>query len=50
MDAYVIVLSQPVDLGMAKTAEKEDLTSIGDIAVVDYAHHPLVQKTHRLRD
>ena len=50
MDAYVIVLSQPVDLGMAKTAEKEDLASIGDIAVVDYAHHPLVQKTHRLRD
>ena len=50
MDAYVIVLSQPVDLGMAKTAKKEDLVSIGDIAVVDYAHHPLVQKTHRLRD
>ncbi|PSQ23225.1 hypothetical protein BRD06_09425 [Halobacteriales archaeon QS_9_67_15] len=50
MDAYVIVLSQPVDLGMAKTAKKEDLASIGDIAVVDYAHHPLVQKTHRLRD
>jgi len=50
MDAYVIVLSEPVDLGMAKTAEKEDLESIGDITVVDYAHHPLVQKTHRLRD
>ncbi len=50
MDAYVIVLSQPVTLGMAKTAEKEDLRSIGDIAVVDYAHHPLVQKTHRFRD
>ncbi|WP_436927307.1 CBS domain-containing protein [Halosimplex amylolyticum] len=50
MDAYVIVLSEPVDLGMAKTAEKENLESIDDIAVVDYAHHPLVQKTHRLRD
>ncbi|MFC7138907.1 CBS domain-containing protein [Halosimplex aquaticum] len=50
MDAYVIVLSQPVDLGMAKTAEKENLSSIDDIDVVDYAHHPLVQKTHRLRD
>ena len=50
MDAYVIVLSQPVDLGMAKTANKEDLKSIDDITVVDYAHHPLVQKTRRLRD
>ncbi|WP_415381105.1 CBS domain-containing protein [Halosimplex sp. TS25] len=50
MDAYVIVLSEPVDLGMAKTAEKEALESIGDIAVVDYAHHPLVQKTQRLQD
>jgi len=50
MDAYVIVLSEPVDLGMAKTAKKEDLKSINDITVVDYAHHPLVQKTRRLRD
>ncbi|WP_123533134.1 CBS pair associated ParBc domain-containing protein [Halosimplex salinum] len=50
MDAYVIVLSKPVDLGMAKTARKEDLHDISDIAVVDYAHHPLVQKTKRLQD
>ncbi|WP_436932353.1 CBS pair associated ParBc domain-containing protein [Halosimplex halobium] len=50
MDAYVIVLSEPVDLGMARTAEKEDLHSIDDIAVVDYAHHPLVQKTKRLQE
>jgi len=50
MDAYVIVLSERVDLGMAKTAEKEGLYSIDDIAVVDYAHHPLVQKTKRLQD
>ncbi|MFB6141305.1 MAG: CBS pair associated ParBc domain-containing protein [Halosimplex sp.] len=50
MDAYVIVLSEPVDLGMAKTARKENLRSIADIAVVDYAHHPLVQKTKRLQD
>jgi IMP dehydrogenase len=50
MDAYVIVLDSPVDLGMAKTAAKENLESIDDISVVDYAHHPLVQKTHRFRD
>jgi len=50
MDAYVIVLSEPVELGMAKTAEREGLGSIDDISVVDYAHHPLVKKTHRFRD
>jgi CBS domain-containing protein len=45
MDAYVIALDEPVDLGMAKTARKEGLASIADINVVDYAHHPLVEKT-----
>ncbi|MFB6087522.1 MAG: CBS pair associated ParBc domain-containing protein [Haloarculaceae archaeon] len=50
MDAYVILLGDRVDLGMAKTAAKEGLETIDDISVVDYAHHPLVQKTHRLRD
>jgi IMP dehydrogenase len=50
MDAYVILLGDRVDLGMAKTAAKEGLATIDDITVVDYAHHPLVQKTHRLRD
>jgi len=50
MDAYVIVIDEPVDLGMAKTAEKENLESIEDIDAVDYAHHPLVETTHRLRE
>ncbi|MFB6311874.1 MAG: CBS pair associated ParBc domain-containing protein [Salinirussus sp.] len=50
MDAYVIVIDEPVDLGMAKTAEKERLETIGDIEAVDYAHHPLVQTTQRLQD
>ncbi|MFC5279594.1 CBS domain-containing protein [Halorubrum rubrum] len=49
MDAYVIVTRTPVDLGMAKTAEKEGLESIGDIEVVDYARHPLVETTKRLQ-
>ncbi len=49
MDAYVIVLPQSVDLGMAKTAEKEGLRSIDDIDVVDYARHPLVETTKRLQ-
>jgi IMP dehydrogenase len=49
MDAYVIVIDQRVDLGMAKTAEKEELSSIADIEEVDYAHHPLIQSTKRLQ-
>jgi IMP dehydrogenase len=50
MDAYVILLDDPVDLGMAETAHKEGLESVDDIEEVDYAHHPLVQTTKRLQD
>jgi IMP dehydrogenase len=50
MDAYVIVLDERVELGMAETARKEDLVSIDDIEEVDYAHHPLVETTRRLRE
>ena len=49
MDAYVIVPRTPVDLGMAKTAEKEGLRVVGDIEIVDYARHPLVETTKRLQ-
>ncbi|MFC7232890.1 CBS pair associated ParBc domain-containing protein [Saliphagus sp. GCM10025308] len=49
MDAYVIVVDQRLDLGMAKTAKKEGLKSICDIEVVDYARHPLVETTKRLQ-
>ncbi|OAQ52770.1 hypothetical protein HTG_10610 [Natrinema mahii] len=49
MDAYVIVIDHEIDLGMARTAEKEDLERIDDIEVVDYARHPLVQTTKRLQ-
>lgn len=50
MDAYVIVLDDPVDLGMARTAQDSDLSSIEDIEVVDYAAHPLVETTQRLQE
>ena len=50
MDAYVIVLDERVELGMAETARKENLVSIDDIEEVDYAHHPLVETTRRLRE
>ena len=49
MDAYVIVPQTTVDLGMAKTAEKEGLSVVGDIEIVDYARHPLVETTKRLQ-
>jgi len=49
MDAYVIVVDASVELGMARTAAKEGLTSLSDVRVVDYARHPLVETTKRLQ-
>jgi IMP dehydrogenase len=49
MDAYVIELDEPVELGMARTAREEGLGSIADIEVVDYAQHPLVETVNRLQ-
>jgi CBS domain-containing protein len=49
MDAYVIVIEDRIDLGMAKTAEREGLASLADVNVVDYARHPLVETTKRLQ-
>jgi IMP dehydrogenase len=49
MDAYVIVIRERIDLGMAKTAEREGLASLEDVNVVDYARHPLVETTKRLQ-
>lgn len=50
MDAYIIVIDEPVQLGMAETAKKENLSSVDDINAVDYAHHPLVERTQRLQE
>ncbi|MFB6153097.1 MAG: CBS pair associated ParBc domain-containing protein [Halodesulfurarchaeum sp.] len=49
MDAYVIVLPRRVDLGMARTASKEGLDTLDDVDIVDYARHPLVETTERLK-
>ncbi|MFB6103853.1 MAG: CBS pair associated ParBc domain-containing protein [Halobacteriaceae archaeon] len=49
MDAYVIVLEEPVELGMAKTAREAGLEDVDDIQVVDYARHPLVETIERLK-
>jgi predicted transcriptional regulator len=50
MDAYLIVIDEAVDIGMAKTAEKENLETVSDIEAVDYAHHPLIETTQRLQE
>jgi len=49
MDAYVIFIADPIELGMAKTAEGEGLRTLEDVNVVDYARHPLVETTKRLQ-
>jgi len=49
MDAYVIVLDEQVELGMARTAERAGLHTIDDVRIVDYARHPLVETTERLQ-
>jgi len=49
MDAYVIVLDEPVELGMATTAEEEGLDELTDVEIVDYARHPLVERTKRFQ-
>jgi IMP dehydrogenase len=49
MDAYIILVPPGVSLGMQRTAEREGLETIGDITVVDYARHPLVETTQRLQ-
>jgi CBS domain-containing protein len=50
MDASVIVLDERVELGMQRTAEKEGLSSIADIEILDYGRHPLVETTRRLQE
>lgn len=49
MDAYVIALDEAVELGMATTAENEGLDSLEDVEIVDYARHPLVERTKRFQ-
>jgi predicted transcriptional regulator len=48
LDAYVIEISEDIELGMEKTARAMNLRTLEDIRVLDYARHPLVALTHRL--
>lgn len=49
MDAYVIPLSDEVHLGMEKTAASAGLHTLSDIKILDYAKHPLIEVTKRLK-
>ncbi len=50
LEAYVIVVEDPdIELGMERTARQEGLKSVDDIEVVDYARHPLIERTERLK-
>lgn len=49
MESYVVVLGERVDLGMARTADEANLRGVDDVEVVDYARHPLVETTERLK-
>ncbi len=49
MDAYVIPLSDEITLGMEKTAASSGLRTLSDIRILDYAKHPLIEITKRLK-
>ncbi len=48
LDAYIIDITQDVELGMERTARAMNLRTLDDIQVLDYARHPLVALTHRM--
>jgi IMP dehydrogenase len=49
MDAYVIPLGDEIHLGMEKTALSAGLRTLSDIKILDYAKHPLIEITKRLK-
>ncbi|MCZ7385528.1 MAG: CBS domain-containing protein [Candidatus Methanoperedens sp.] len=49
MDAYVIPLGDEIHLGMEKTATTSGLHTLSDIKILDYAKHPLIEITKRLK-
>ncbi len=48
LDAYIIEISEDIELGLERTARAMNLRTLDDIQVLDYARHPLVAITHRL--
>lgn len=50
IDAYIVCFPERIDLGMVSTAEANDLTDLDDIEIIDYANHPLIEKTEFFGD
>lgn len=48
LEAYIIDITEDIELGLERTANTMNLHSLDDIVVLDYARHPLVAITHRL--
>jgi len=47
LEAYIIEISEDIELGLERTAKAMNLITIDDIQVMDYARHPLIAGTHR---
>jgi IMP dehydrogenase len=50
MDASVLVVEDDVRLGLERTAKNSGLETLADVEVVEYARHPLVESTERMRE
>jgi len=48
LEAYIITITEDIELGLERTARKLNLEKIADIEVMDYIRHPLVAGTHRI--
>ena len=46
LEAYIITITEDIELGLERTARQLHLEKIADIEVMDYVHHPLVAGTH----
>jgi len=48
LEAYIITITEDIELGLERTARELHLGEIADIEILDYARHPLVAGTQRI--
>ena len=48
LEAYIITITEDIELGLERTARQLHLEKIADIEVMEYARHPLIAGTHRV--
>ncbi|MCA1813927.1 MAG: CBS domain-containing protein [Halobacteriales archaeon] len=48
LDAYVLILSKDIELGLERNAHAAGLDTLADIEVNDYSQHPLTEITERM--